>query len=105
MWKNLKGRHTRWDYSLRLETATSPRNLSQSVNWQLQLDLWSVRLAFVAKKWPVNQMRLVAAPSRSHLRVSFKSNMASTKQRELKQSKQHRKAATRMAILSRKSGK
>ena len=31
--------------------------------------------------------------------------MASTKQRELEQSKQHRKAATRMKILSRKSEK
>ena len=31
--------------------------------------------------------------------------MASTKQRELEQSKQHRKAATRIKILSRKSEK
>ena len=36
------------------------------------------------------------------LEISFKSNMASTKQRELERSKQHRKAATRTEILSRK---
>ena len=39
------------------------------------------------------------------LGISFKSNMSSTKQRELEQSKQHRKAATRIEILSRKSEK
>ena len=39
------------------------------------------------------------------LGISFKSNMASTKHRELEQSKQHHKAATRIEILSRKSEK
>ena len=39
------------------------------------------------------------------LGISFKSNMASTKQRELEQSKQQHKAATRIEILSRKSEK
>ena len=39
------------------------------------------------------------------LGISFKSNMASTKQRDLEQSKQYRKAATRIEILSRKSEK
>lgn len=39
------------------------------------------------------------------LGISFKSNMASTKRRELEQSKQHRKAATRIKILQRKSKK
>ena len=39
------------------------------------------------------------------LGISFKSNMASRKQRELEQSKQDRKTATRIKILSRKSEK
>ena len=39
------------------------------------------------------------------LGISFKSNVVSTKQRDLEQSKQHRRAATRIEILPRKSEK